>query len=72
MSRENSIISGNSEIRRTEIIRRMGRLEIDLNRKIQAGIKIDGYETLEKHSFCPDFCSDSNGGNKIECFQGAR
>jgi hypothetical protein len=39
MSRENSIISGNSVIRQTEIIRRrMGDIKIDLNRKIHGKI----------------------------------
>jgi len=40
MSRENSILSGNSVIRHTEFYRkRVVRLKIDLKREIEEGIK---------------------------------
>lgn len=74
MSRENSVISGNSVIRQTEIYRkRMVRLKIDLKREIKEKIKdVIGTRPLKNILFAPIFCSDPDYSNKIERFQGSR
>jgi hypothetical protein len=72
MSRENSVISGNSVIRQTEIYRkRMVRLKIDLKREIKEKIKDRmGTRPLKNIPFSPFFAQTRMTVTKLDVFKG--
>jgi hypothetical protein len=72
MSRENSVISGNSVIRQTEIYRkRMVQLKIDLKRKIKEKIEnVTRTRPLKSIPFVPIFAQIRIMATKSNAFKG--